>query len=34
ATGDSFRIREEPFRWANPYEDPAVVVWVISPPVY
>ncbi|MEO1722657.1 MAG: XRE family transcriptional regulator [Pseudomonadota bacterium] len=34
ATGDSFRIREEPFRWANPYEDPAIAVWVISPPVY
>ncbi|MEM7499716.1 MAG: XRE family transcriptional regulator [Pseudomonadota bacterium] len=34
AAGDSFRIREEPFRWANPYEDPAIAVWVISPPVY
>lgn len=32
--GDSFRIRGEPFRWANPYDVPAVVVWAISPPVY
>lgn len=32
--GDSFRIRGEPFRWANPYPHPAVAVWVISPPVY
>lgn len=32
--GDSFRIRGEPFRWANPYDEPAVVIWVIAPPVY
>lgn len=32
--GDSFRIRGEPFRWMNPYDDPAVVIWVIAPPVY
>lgn len=32
--GDSFRIRGEPFRWANPYDDPAVAIWVIAPPVY
>lgn len=32
--GDSFRIRGEPFRWANPGSDPAVVIWVIAPPVY
>ena len=34
AEGDSFRIRDEPLRWANPYDIPAVAVWVISPPVY
>ena len=34
ATGDTFRIRNEPQRWANPYDTPAVAVWVISPPVY
>ncbi|MEM1351012.1 MAG: XRE family transcriptional regulator [Pseudomonadota bacterium] len=32
--GDSFRIRGEPFRWSNPYEKPAVAIWVIAPPVY
>ncbi len=33
-SGDSFRIKGEPFRWANPHEVEAVVVWVIAPPVY
>lgn len=32
--GDSFRIRGEPFRWANPSSDEAKVIWVIAPPVY
>ncbi|MCK0151806.1 helix-turn-helix domain-containing protein [Marivita sp. S6314] len=32
--GDSFRIKEEPHEWINPYDAPAVVVWVIAPPVY
>jgi len=32
--GDSFRVRGEPFRWMNPYSDPAVAIWVIAPPVY
>lgn len=32
--GDSFRIRDEPHRWENPFDQPAVVIWVISPPVY
>ncbi|MGV6848247.1 MAG: helix-turn-helix domain-containing protein [Marinibacterium sp.] len=32
--GDSFRIRGETFAWANPYDDPAVAIWVIAPPVY
>ncbi|SDX49110.1 helix-turn-helix domain-containing protein [Litoreibacter albidus] len=32
--GDSFRIRGEPFRWINPHPTPAVVIWVIAPPVY
>tara|TARA_R110002049_G_scaffold44333_5_gene129996 strand:- start:47860 stop:48432 length:573 start_codon:yes stop_codon:yes gene_type:complete len=34
APGDSFRIRGEPFRWANPGAEPAVAIWVIAPPVY
>jgi transcriptional regulator with XRE-family HTH domain len=33
-TGDSFRVRGEPFRWMNPYTDPCVAIWVIAPPVY
>ncbi|RKT27985.1 XRE family transcriptional regulator [Roseovarius halotolerans] len=32
--GDSFRIREEPFAWINPYDEPAVAIWAIAPPVY
>ncbi len=32
--GDSFRIKHETYHWANPYDEPAVAVWVIAPPVY
>lgn len=32
--GDSFRIRGEAFRWANPFDEPAVAIWAIAPPVY
>ncbi len=32
--GDSFRIREEAYSWANPYSEAAVAIWVIAPPVY
>lgn len=32
--GDSFRIRGEAYQWANPNSEPAVVIWVIAPPVY
>ena len=32
--GDSCRIRDQSLRWANPYDAPAVLIWVISPPVY
>ena len=32
--GDAFRIRAEPFRWANRGTEPCQVVWVIAPPVY
>ena len=34
ATGDSFRIRGEPYRWANPHAIAATAIWVIAPPVY
>ncbi len=32
--GDSFRIRGEQFKWANPHPIDAVVIWVIAPPIY
>ncbi len=32
--GDSFRFASKPFRWKNPGKQPAVVIWVVSPPVY
>lgn len=32
--GDSFRFRGEPYAWSNPYDEPAVAIWVIAPPVY
>lgn len=34
AQGDSFRMRGQRFRWANPYAHPAVAIWIIAPPVY
>lgn len=34
AAGDSFRFRNKPHRWRNPGDEPAVVVWAVSPPVY
>jgi len=32
--GDSFRIRGQTYRWANPHDVPCVAIWVIAPPVY
>ncbi|WP_370738219.1 helix-turn-helix domain-containing protein [Roseovarius albus] len=32
--GDSFRIRGEVYRWSNPYDETAVVIWVIGPSIY
>jgi len=32
--GDSFRFAHEPFSWHNPGEAPAVVIWVVAPPIY
>lgn len=34
APGDSFQFSGQPYRWRNPGEVPAVVLWVISPPIY
>jgi len=32
--GDSFRFSGELYRWRNPGDQPAVVIWVIAPPIY
>lgn len=32
--GDSFQFKSQPYAWENPGDTPAVVIWVISPPVY
>ncbi len=32
--GDSFRFSGEPYRWKNPGNVDAVIIWVITPPVY
>jgi transcriptional regulator with XRE-family HTH domain len=34
AAGDSFRFKNQPYRWRNPGKDACVVIWVIAPPVY
>ncbi|SNX71099.1 XRE family transcriptional regulator [Cereibacter ovatus] len=32
--GDSFQFRGEDYAWENPGDEPAEVLWVVSPPVY
>ena len=32
--GDSFRFHGKGYRWRNPGAVPAIVIWVVSPPVY
>ncbi len=32
--GDSFRFNRKPYRWKNTGSEPAIVIWVVSPPVY
>ena len=34
SSGDSFRLRGQSYRWANPHNIPCVVIWTIAPPVY
>ena len=34
AEGDSFQFQNEQYRWQNSSDEPAIVLWVISPPVY
>ena len=32
--GDSFKFENKPYRWRNTGNEPAVVIWVVSPPTY
>lgn len=32
--GDSFQFREKDYAWRNDGDQPAVVIWVVSPPIY
>jgi transcriptional regulator with XRE-family HTH domain len=32
--GDSFQFKGQGYGWHNPGDTPAVVIWVISPPIY
>lgn len=32
--GDSFQFVEEDYGWQNDADEPAVVIWIVSPPVY
>ena len=34
APGDTARIRDVPFTWANPHAEPAVALWTITPAIY
>ena len=32
--GDSFQFDRQPYGWRNNSSEPAVVIWIISPPIY
>lgn len=32
--GDSFRFQNRSYRWRNPGDEPAIVIWVVAPPLY
>jgi transcriptional regulator with XRE-family HTH domain len=32
--GDSIRLKGQRHKWRNPYDAPAIAIWVITPPVY
>ncbi len=32
--GDSFGFQNQSYHWENPGDEPCVVIWVISPPIY
>lgn len=34
APGDSFQFAGKPYAWRNPGAEPAIVIWIVAPPVY
>lgn len=32
--GDSFQFSEKDYGWRNDGNDPAIVIWIVSPPIY
>lgn len=34
AAGDSFYFKDAAYAWSNPWPEPAVVIWIVAPPVY
>lgn len=34
AAGDTIRLRGTPVRWANPHDEPAMAIWIVSPAIY
>jgi transcriptional regulator with XRE-family HTH domain len=32
--GDSFQFAGRPYAWSNAHDEPAIVIWVVSPPIY
>lgn len=33
-TGDSFQFANKAYSWSNPHDEPAIIIWVVSPPIY
>lgn len=33
-TGDSFQFRETHYAWRNDGKEPAIVIWIVAPPIY
>lgn len=32
--GDSFQLRETDYEWRNDGDEPAIAIWIVSPPIY
>ena len=32
--GDSFQFTEKDYAWRNDSDEPAIVIWIVSPPIY